>query len=281
AGRCRSRRQSRKPQASAVRLARPAPAGASALSHGATAADSVSSTIAASQAREGRQSMRKVEDAADEGIELRIGRLFAAHEPAPELIVLAIEQPEENRPFGFVRRRPAGVEISQHQLVELAHAAPAAPAQAPQFGLFRAHAGIPRARQAGRLSPAIAGPGHSIEASVMAASASGTAPLQHQLLDLADGLGGIEPLRAGAGAVHDGVAAVELEGILQLVQARAGVLVAAVDDPAVGLQQDRRAEVALAVPPVARAAGRAAGAEDALVEAVELGAVFLRLQALA
>src|SRR5690606_37961796 len=118
-------------QASTSRLARPAQGAASALSQGARAAARISSSKAPSQSRDGRQSMRKVEDAADEGIELRIGRLFAAHEPAPELIVLASEQPEENRPLRLVRLRPAGVEISQHQLVEFAHAAPAAPAQAP------------------------------------------------------------------------------------------------------------------------------------------------------
>ena len=108
-----------------------------------------------------------------------------------------------------------------------------------------------------------------------------TARLQHQLLDLADRLRRVQALRAGARAVHDGVAAVQLERIFQVVQARAGVLVARIDDPAVGLQQDRRAEVTLAVPPVARATGRAAGAQDAFVQAVELLAVGRRLQALA
>src|SRR5690606_25454524 len=93
--------------------------------------------------------------------------------------------------------------------------------------------------------------------------------------------GRVQALRAGARAVHDGVAAVQLEGIFEVVQAGAGVLVARVDDPAVGLQQDRRAQVTLAVPPVARAAGRAAGAQDALVQAVQLLAVLGGLQALA
>src|SRR3546814_3091597 len=69
--------------------------------------------------------------------------------------------------------------------------------------------------------------------------------------------------------------------MLEVVQARTGVLVAAVDDPAVGLQQHCRTEVAVAVPPVARATGSAARAQDAFVEAVELGPVLLRLQALA
>ena len=55
----------------------------------------------------------------------------------------------------------------------------------------------------------------------------------------------------------------------------------AVDDPAVGVQQRRRAEVAVAVPPVGGAGGRAAGAHDALVEAVELPPILDRLLPLA
>ena len=96
---------------------------------------------------------------------------------------------------------------------------------------------------------------------------SATLPLDDELLDLGDRLRGIEPLRAGPRAVHDRVAAVELERVLEVVEARTGILVAAVDDPAIGLQQDRRAQVAFAVPPVARAAGRAARAQDAFVQA--------------
>src|SRR5215472_11102578 len=97
-------------------------------------------------------------------------------------------------------------------------------------------------------------------------SDSGSPPRHHELLDLGDGLGGIESLGAGLGAVHDGVAAVEPERVLERVQALAGHLVAAVGDPAIGLQEDRRTQVAVAVPPVARARGRAAETEDALPE---------------
>src|SRR3546814_16308170 len=82
-------------------------------------------------------------------------------------------------------------------------------------------------------------------------------------------------------SIEDGWAAVQCERILEGVQARTGVRVAAFDDPAVGLQQHCRTEVAVAVPPVARATGSAARAQDAFVEAVELGPVLLRLQALA
>src|SRR3546814_16495457 len=70
----------------------------------------------------------------------------------------------------------------------------------------------------------------------------------HQLLDLGDRLRRVQPLRAGLGAVHDGVAAIQPERILEGVETLAGVLIAAVGDPAIGLQQHRRAEIAVAGP---------------------------------
>src|SRR5215475_12123828 len=94
-------------------------------------------------------------------------------------------------------------------------------------------------------------------------------PFDDQLLDLGDCLGRIQALRTGVRTRHDRMAAVELERVFEVVEARAGVLVARVGDPAIGLQQDRRTEVAIRVPPVTRAGRRAAGAQDALVETVE------------
>src|SRR6202140_330664 len=73
----------------------------------------------------------------------------------------------------------------------------------------------------------------------------------------------IEPFRAGVGAVHDGVAAIETERILEPVEALAGVLIPTVDKPAGRLQQNRWAEIAILVPPVTRARGRAAKAKNA------------------
>src|ERR1044071_3292373 len=105
--------------------------------------------------------------------------------------------------------------------------------------------------------------------------------LDQHLLDFGDRLRRIEALRAGLGAVHDGVAAIEPERVLEIVEALALGLVAAVAQPAIGLQQDRRAEIALALPPVAGARGRAAEAQDALPQPVELGALLGRLDALA
>src|SRR5258705_13539288 len=80
-------------------------------------------------------------------------------------------------------------------------------------------------------------------------------PRDHHLLDLGDRLGGIEALRAGLGAVHDGVAAVEPERILEVVEALAGRLVARILDPAMRLQERGGTEKALGVPPVARTRG--------------------------
>ena len=80
------------------------------------------------------------------------------------------------------------------------------------------------------------------------------------------------------GAVHDGMATVQLEGVVELGQPFLGVIVAAVLDPPVGLHEDRRAEVLVGVPPVRWAGGRAARAQDALVHAVELGPVLPTLE---
>src|SRR5713101_3283467 len=110
----------------------------------------------------------------------------------------------------------------------------------------------------------------------------GTSPaLGHHSLGIGNRARRVEAFRAGLGAVHDGVAAIEPERVLEPVEALAGALVAAVGEPAVGLQQDRRAEIAVLVPPIARAGGRAAEAEDALPQAVKFRALFRRLVALA
>ena len=92
--------------------------------------------------------------------------------------------------------------------------------------------------------------------------------------------GRVQPLRADVDAVHDRVAAEQAVRILEVVEALAGVLVAAVGDEAIGLQQAGRADELVGVPPEARAGGRAARAQDALVQAVQLVALLGRLQAL-
>jgi len=76
------------------------------------------------------------------------------------------------------------------------------------------------------------------------------------------------------------VATVQAHAVVEAVHALCGLLVTRVGDPAVRLHEHGRAEVLLAVPPVRRTRCAAAGAENALVETVELAAVFLRLTVL-
>ena len=108
-----------------------------------------------------------------------------------------------------------------------------------------------------------------------------THPLKsHLLLDLGDRQTGVEALGAGAGAVEDGVAAVQAHRVVEGVLALGRLLVTRVDQPPVRLQQDGRAQVLLRVQPVRRARRRAARAQDALVQPVELLAVRLALPVL-
>jgi hypothetical protein len=85
--------------------------------------------------------------------------------------------------------------------------------------------------------------------------------------------------RADIDAVHDRVAAEQAVRIFQVVQTLAGGFVARVGDEAVGLQQAGRTDELVRIPPERRARGRAARAQDALVQAVQLFALFRRLQA--
>src|SRR6202166_2038121 len=103
----------------------------------------------------------------------------------------------------------------------------------------------------------------------------------HHPLGVGNGTRRVEPFWTGVGAVHDGVAAIETERVLEPVEALAGMLVPAVDQPPMRLQQDRWAEIAILVPPVAWARRRAAEAKYAFPRAVELCAFFWRLAPLA
>ena len=73
----------------------------------------------------------------------------------------------------------------------------------------------------------------------------------------------VEALRAGPGAVHDCVAAIEAEGVLEPVEAFASVLIATVGKPTERLQENRWTKIAVGIPPVAWARGGAAKAKDA------------------
>src|SRR5580692_10818432 len=77
--------------------------------------------------------------------------------------------------------------------------------------------------------------------------------LDHLQLEIGNRLGRIEALWAGLGAVHDGVAAIEPERVLEIVEPFAGGFIARILDPPCRLQQRGWSEEAVAIPPVARA----------------------------
>lgn len=92
---------------------------------------------------------------------------------------------------------------------------------------------------------------------------------QH-LLNLRNRTSRVQALGASSRAVEDSVAAVHAHAVIQSVLSLGGVLVTRVGQPAVGLEENGRAEILLAVPPVRGTRGRAAGAQNALVQTVQL-----------
>lgn len=108
----------------------------------------------------------------------------------------------------------------------------------------------------------------------------------HHFLDFCNGLPWVEPLGACLCAVHNSVAAIEGEWVLQLRQTLLSEIVTRIDHPAIGLHKHRWSQVFIPIPPVAGAARAAAGTEDALVQAIQFlsvlnGLVVLHLALLA
>lgn len=96
----------------------------------------------------------------------------------------------------------------------------------------------------------------------------------HHLLDLGDGKGRVQTLGAGPRAIENRVAPVHAHAVVQGGLALGGALVTRVGQPPVRLEQDGGTQVLLAVPPVRRTRGRAAGAQNALVQTVQLLALL-------
>lgn len=100
------------------------------------------------------------------------------------------------------------------------------------------------------------------------------------LLDLGNRKRWVETLWTGTAAVENGVASVQAHAVIEVLLALLGLLVTRVGDPSVGLHEHGWAKVLLAVPPVGWAGCAAARAENALVHAVKLASISLRLAVL-
>jgi hypothetical protein len=103
----------------------------------------------------------------------------------------------------------------------------------------------------------------------------------HALLDLGNCQRRVQSLGACPRAVKNGVATVQAHAVVEGFLALSHLLVSRVGDPAVRLEKNSGSKVLLLVPPVRGARRRAAGAENAFVETVELLAILLGLAVLA
>ena len=101
---------------------------------------------------------------------------------------------------------------------------------------------------------------------------------RHLLLNLRNGQSRVETLRTSPRTIQNSMAAIQTHAIIQCRLPLLLFLISRVSQPPIALQQHRRPKVFLAVPPVGRAGGRAAGTENALVQPVQLLALLFRLQ---
>ncbi|RYR16416.1 hypothetical protein Ahy_B04g073431 [Arachis hypogaea] len=98
------------------------------------------------------------------------------------------------------------------------------------------------------------------------------------MLDL---LSGVQTLWAGASTIQYGVAAIELEFIINGLQSLLSVLVTTVTYPPVlpvSVEQRSRSQIRFRVPPVTRAGCATAGTQYTLIHPIKLGAVLLALK---
>ena len=102
--------------------------------------------------------------------------------------------------------------------------------------------------------------------------------LMASMLELVDGTTGIKILGTSIGTVHNGVATVELVGIVQILQTLFGHFITRIGNPTVGLLEDGRTQVLVGMPPVGRTGGGAAGTENTLVQTIEEKTVFVGLE---
>ena len=101
-----------------------------------------------------------------------------------------------------------------------------------------------------------------------------------EVFDLGDAASRVQVLGTGVRAVHDRVAAVPLVGVVQTLQTLLRHLVTRVRDPTVRLLEDGGTQILVRVPPVGRTRRRAASAQNALVQTVQLLAILVRLEIL-
>ena len=98
------------------------------------------------------------------------------------------------------------------------------------------------------------------------------------LLDAGNGLSRIQVLGTDLGTVHDGMATVQLQGIIHLLQSFGSGSVTRILHPSVGLHQDGWSQVGVGIPPITGTGSRTARTENTFVHTIQLGTVLACLQ---
>src|SRR5690606_19697755 len=95
-----------------------------------------------------------------------------------------------------------------------------------------------------------------------------------------DGAGWVQSLGTNCDTVHDSTATEDTERVLKPGQTLGSSCVTAIGEEAIGLQQTGRSDELVGIPPERGTIGTAAGAQDALVQSIQLSPVLRRLQSL-
>ncbi len=100
--------------------------------------------------------------------------------------------------------------------------------------------------------------GHRVRACRAGIATLGATPrsifaLDHHLFGRRDSFGRIQPFGTSLRAVHNRMTAIQSERILKLIKSLARGIVTTVDQPAIRCQQCGRTQVAITIPPIARA----------------------------
>lgn len=104
--------------------------------------------------------------------------------------------------------------------------------------------------------------------------------MRQLLLDLGNGFTRVQVFGADLGTVHDRMASIKLECIVQFRQSLLGRAIPRVFDPTVCLHQNRRSQVLVGIPPITWTRRRAASTQNAFVHTIQLGTILFGLQKL-
>src|SRR5689334_20173845 len=102
---------------------------ASSSSPGSSAPSNVTSTARRRSVRRPRTSMSSLDDSGDDMLQFRIGRGLVAEQVRKQDWILQLEQRFKPAPFDFGGVRVPPFQVALQQFIQLAHAAPASPAQ--------------------------------------------------------------------------------------------------------------------------------------------------------